>query len=185
MKTDTFIIIVSYNGMPWLSKCLSSCEPYQVIVVDNNSSDGSVAYIKKEFPNIIILQQDSNLGFGSANNIGITYALKKGAEYVFLLNQDAYLEKNTIEELVKVHKIDAEFGILSPIHLNGEGSKLDNNFRNYIAENIKLRQDILKQEFSEQVFEDYLQQLDPFKRYFYASDIKEFERNGVVFKREK
>jgi len=72
------------------------------------------------------------LGFGQANNLGMSYALKQGADYVFLLNQDAYLEKDTIEKLVEVHKKIDNFGILSPIHLNGTGTRLDRNFSHYL-----------------------------------------------------
>ncbi|WP_100615114.1 glycosyltransferase family 2 protein [Confluentibacter citreus] len=153
MQTKVFIVIVSYNGMPWLPKCLRSCNPFNIIVVDNNSSDGTVAFIQEEFPEITILQQNTNLGFGAANNIGISYALKKGAEYVFLLNQDAYLEQNTLNNLIKTHKENNSYGILSPIHLNGTGTKLDNNFSKYIKENEVLRNDALKQLFSQQIYD--------------------------------
>jgi GT2 family glycosyltransferase len=72
------------------------------------------------------------LGFGQANNIGIKYALAQGAEYVFLLNQDAYLQEGCIETLIETHKKNTAYGILSPIHLNGQGNRLDRNFSNYI-----------------------------------------------------
>ena len=153
MKTKIFIIIVSYNGMKWLSNCLKSCTPFNVIVVDNNSNDGTVTFIQKNFPEITLLQQDSNLGFGAANNIGISYALKNGADYVFLLNQDAYLEFNTVNDLIKIHKKNTDFGILSPIHLNGDGTKLDNNYSKYISLNKELQYDALKQSFSQQIYE--------------------------------
>ncbi|WP_396601595.1 glycosyltransferase family 2 protein [Algibacter sp. R77976] len=128
----TYIIIVSYNGMKWLEKCLNSCGDYNVIVVDNASTDNSVSFIKKQYSQITLLEQKANLGFGQANNLGITYALNKGADYVFLLNQDAYLKSNTISELIKVHKNNSEYAILSPIQLNGEGNKLDRNFSKYL-----------------------------------------------------
>jgi GT2 family glycosyltransferase len=153
MKINIFIVIVSYNGMQWLSKCLRSCNPFNIIVVDNNSNDGTVAFIQKNFPEIIILQQTTNLGFGAANNIGISYALKKGAEYVFLLNQDAYLEQNTLNNLIKTHKKNNAYGILSPIHLNGAGTKLDNNFSKYISINNQLQYDTLNQMFSQQIYD--------------------------------
>jgi GT2 family glycosyltransferase len=65
----------------------------------------------------------------------MSYALKQGADYVFLLNQDAYLEKETIEKLIEVHKKNQNFGILSPIHLNGKGDRLDQNFSHYVNYN--------------------------------------------------
>lgn len=118
--------------MPWLSECLENTKPYNVVVVDNKSSDETVNFIKVNYPEVTLLQQTKNLGFGQANNIGISYALKQGADYVFLLNQDAYLEKDTIEKLIAVHKKDDNFGILSPIHLNGTGDRLDKNFSHYV-----------------------------------------------------
>ncbi|SFD02542.1 glycosyltransferase family 2 protein [Algibacter pectinivorans] len=129
---DTYIIIVSYNGIKWLEKCLNSCCDYKVIVVDNASTDHTVAFIKKHFPRVILLEQQTNLGFGQANNLGISYALNEGADYVFLLNQDAYLKRDTIAELVNVHKTNSAFGVLSPIQLNGSGNKLDRNFSSYL-----------------------------------------------------
>lgn len=134
-EVKLYIIITTYNAMPWLTKCLESTKPYAVIVVDNNSTDETINFIKVNYPEIILLPQTKNLGFGQANNIGITYALKQGADYVFLLNQDAYLENDTIEKLIEVHKKDENFGILSPIHLNGTGDRLDRNFSHYVNYN--------------------------------------------------
>lgn len=121
--------------MKWLPKCLESTNQYSVIIVDNNSTDGTIDFIKSNHPDIIILEQNKNLGFGQANNIGISYSLKMGAEYVFLLNQDAYLLNNSISVLIDVHKKNDEYGILSPIHLNGSGSRLDVNFSHYLNYN--------------------------------------------------
>lgn len=90
MFNATYIIIVSYNGMPWLEKCLKSCGKFPVIIVDNSSTDETVSFVEDNFPNVILLRQALNLGFGQANNIGIRYALDIGAENVFLLNQDVF-----------------------------------------------------------------------------------------------
>ena len=130
---NLYIIIVTYNAMNWLSQCLESCDGYSVIIVDNNSTDSTVAYLKANHTDKILLEQTENLGFGMANNIGISYAIKHNAEYVLLLNQDAYLKSNTIKILVETHKTNSQFGILSPIHLNGNGKKLDKNFSYYLT----------------------------------------------------
>jgi len=147
------IVIVTYNAMPWLSKCLESTKDYAVIAVDNNSNDGTVNFINTNYPEVTLLQQTKNLGFGNANNIGISYALKNGADYVFLLNQDAYLQEGTIEKLIEVHKANRGFGILSPIHLNGSGTNLDKNFASYIKTNDTLFNDALKQTFTKSIYE--------------------------------
>lgn len=141
MLDKIFIIIVTYNGMPWIEKCLLSCDDFQVIVVDNNSKDQTVHFIKENFRKTIILEQVKNLGFGTANNIGMKYALKNDAEAVFLLNQDAYLQENTITELYSASRDNLKFGLLSPIHLNGAGDKLDFNFSNYLRQNNRFYSD--------------------------------------------
>ena len=128
----TYIVIVTYNGMPWIQKCLESCGTFPVIVVDNGSTDATVSYIKEHFPQVQIVEQEHNLGFGQGNNVGIHLALEQGAEYVFLLNQDAYLEENTIATLVSFQKKNPEYGILSPVHYNGVGDRIDENFVLYL-----------------------------------------------------
>ena len=132
MPNLTYLIIVTYNGMPWLRECLDSCKNYQVIVVDNASSDNTVCTIQNEFPQIILIQMTENLGFGQANNFGIQYALKQGAEHVFLLNQDAYIIDSCLEQLIRLQKQNSEYGILSPLHLDNSASKLEKNFFKYI-----------------------------------------------------
>ena len=122
--------------MQWLEHCLSSTAPYNVIVVDNNSTDGTVSFIKEHYSTFVLLEQNQNLGFGKANNLGMRYALDNGADAVFLLNQDAYLEKGTLEKLVKLQTDEPEYAILSPIHLNGKGDKLDLNFSKYMNQGI-------------------------------------------------
>ena len=129
-----YIIIVTYNAMQWLSKTLSSIPAeFSVVIVDNNSSDKTLDFIKNNYPQITVLPQSENLGFGKANNLGISYALNKGAEYVFLLNQDAYLHPRTIEKLLDAHKSNPQLGIISPLHLNGNGDNLDVGFLNAIT----------------------------------------------------
>lgn len=132
MKTS--IIIVTYNGMKWISKCLASIPTeFSVIVVDNNSTDGTVQFIHQNYPQFIIFEGKQNLGFGQANNRGISYALQQNADYVYLLNQDAYLEEDTIQKLINIHQQYPEYGILSPIHTNAKKNRLDKNFTNYLS----------------------------------------------------
>lgn len=128
MKVIT--VIVTYNGINWIEKCLQSiANQSQVIVVDNNSADTTVELITKNFPQVKVLPQDKNLGFGVANNIGISHALGLGAEAVFLLNQDAYAQEKCIDNLIDICKKNPEFGIISPVHLNGDGTALDYSFQ--------------------------------------------------------
>jgi len=135
MKTS--VIIVTYNGMKWIKDCLESILkssiPIDIITVDNYSSDGTVEFIKSNFPQVNLIDQKENLGFGKANNIGISLALKTSSDYVFLLNQDAFIEEDTIEKLIEMSQKHLEYGILSPVHADGSGTKLDESFYYYIS----------------------------------------------------
>jgi GT2 family glycosyltransferase len=79
------------------------------------------------------MKLNSNLGFGKANNIGFEFALSNAYDHVFLLNQDAWVARGSIGDLVRLQQENAEYGIVSPIHLNGDGESLDNLFGKYIS----------------------------------------------------
>ncbi len=132
-----FVIIVTYNGEKWIDKCFSSLRnstiPLKTIVIDNNSSDDSVANLKLNYPEVHVINNAKNLGFGKANNIGFVEAVKLNADYVFLLNQDAWVMPDTIEKLINVQLAHPEYYILSPLHLEGTGTKLDLAFSTYIS----------------------------------------------------
>lgn len=133
-EIKVFVVIVTYNGMKWIAKCLASIPTeFSVIIVDNNSTDGTVQFIHQNYSNTILFQEKENLGFGQANNKGMGYALQQGSDYVYLLNQDAYLNEDTIYKLISVHKKHPKYGILSPIHTNASQTKLDARFSNYVG----------------------------------------------------
>ena len=123
-----FVIIVTYKGHQWYERCFTSLRnseyPVQTIVIDNASNDGTVEYIREHFPEIHLIESKENLGFGRANNIGMRYALDHGCEYVFLLNQDTWIEPSSINELVKIHQQYPEYGVLSPMHVTADKKAL-------------------------------------------------------------
>ena len=123
-----FPIIVTYKGHRWYDQCFGSLRqstiPVQTIVVDNASNDGTVEYIKENYPEIHLIESKENLGFGKANNIAMRYALDHGCDYVFLLNQDAWIEPDTLENLVAIHRRHPEYGILGPVQVNAERTKV-------------------------------------------------------------
>lgn len=136
-----FVIVVTYNGMHWIKACidslLASTIKVSIVIVDNNSTDNTVAFVKehyKEAP-IFMVASNKNLGFGLANNMGIKHALKNNADFLFLLNQDAFVEKDTIENLVDLASKNKDYGIISPIHTNGDGTLLDDSFLYYTRRN--------------------------------------------------
>lgn len=129
------VIIVSYNFEPWLERCLGSLRhsfyPVDTVVIDNGSTDQTIQRIRKDYPEIRLLPQNKNLGFGRANNIGMQIALAEGYDFVFLLNQDAWIDSNTIGKLVELSQSHPQYGILSPVHLTGKGDKPDPGFGYY------------------------------------------------------
>lgn len=128
---NVYCIIVTYNAMKWVDKCLKSLRTssikVQPIIIDNCSEDETVNYISKNFPETHLIINKKNRGFGQANNQGIEYAYKQGATHFFLLNQDAWIYEDTIKNLVEI-QVKYDIAIVSPIHLNGQGTKLDFNY---------------------------------------------------------
>ncbi|WP_395059018.1 glycosyltransferase family 2 protein [Flavobacterium sp.] len=140
MNKKVFVIIVTYNGSKWIEKCINSLlhstYPVGIVVIDNCSTDNSVELLK-QFPQIHLIQSKENLGFGKANNIGIDYALKNNADYVFLLNQDTWIFDDTILNLVAVVQKNSSFGIVSPMHFSGDEKTLDEGFVTYYNRKIE------------------------------------------------
>ena len=100
--SDVAVIIVSYNTKELTLKCIESIYEktqnvnFEVVVVDNNSQDGSPDAIAEKFPDIKVIKNNENLGFGKANNVGIEQSQSK---YVFLLNPDTILKNNAVKIL--------------------------------------------------------------------------------------
>jgi GT2 family glycosyltransferase len=132
-----YTIVITYNGSKWIDKCfgnlVNSSIPLRILAIDNGSTDNTPSIIQKKFPQVEIIETKENLGFAKANNIGIKYALNHNADYVFLLNQDAWIENDTIEKLLDTFQKNKQIGIASPVHLNGSKTNLDSGFVNYIS----------------------------------------------------
>ncbi|MDR1526528.1 MAG: glycosyltransferase family 2 protein [Dysgonamonadaceae bacterium] len=132
-QDKTLAVVVTCNGVRWLDKCLGSLRnatlPVRTIVVDNASSDDTVCSVREHYPEAVLIENKTNQGFGRANNTGIRIALKKGAEFIYLLNQDAWVEPDVVEQLVRLMESHPDYGILSPMHYAGDGISLDEGFR--------------------------------------------------------
>jgi len=112
------IVVVNWNGKELLKNCLSSLdgtdyEDFDVIVVDNGSTDGSVEMVREEFSFVGLVLNTRNLGFAKANNQGMKRALMNGADYVFLLNNDTeIIHKNWLKNLIEVAESSSKIGIV-------------------------------------------------------------------------
>lgn len=137
-----YIIIVTYNAIKWAERCFSSLRkssvPVHTIVIDNGSTDGTQDFIKTNYPEVDFIQSPENLGFGKANNIGIEKAYKAGADFFYLMNQDAWVFEDSFEKMLEAYNQypnKEEIGIISPMHLDGSEKKLDRHFDIYLGRN--------------------------------------------------
>ena len=153
-------IIVSYNFTRWIKPCLESLShsdyPTDVLVIDNGSQDDTVPTIRDAYPHVRLIANGENLGFGQANNIGMRLALEEGYDAVFLLNQDAWMAPDSIGFLAAQAEKHPEYGILSPVHLNGTGNRLDHGFASYVHQTDPARiphdQDVIEAPFINAAF---------------------------------
>ncbi|MEP1062456.1 MULTISPECIES: glycosyltransferase family 2 protein [Cyanophyceae] len=119
------IILVNYNGAEVVLDCLRSLlqflhtVPYEIIVVDNASTDSSAALIAQHFPTVKLIIQAENRGFGAGNNVGATEA--KG-EFLFLLNTDTLLTSDVLPPLIMLMKEYPSVGIIGTKLLNADGT---------------------------------------------------------------
>jgi GT2 family glycosyltransferase len=132
MKPEILTIVVTYNAMKWLDRCLGSLSesevPTDVIVIDNGSVDGTCEYIAGNYPDVLLTRSEENLGFGKANNVGFRYALEHQYRYVYLMNQDAWVYKDTLSVLTSAMDSDSSIGILSPMQMTASGDRPDMRF---------------------------------------------------------
>lgn len=130
------IIILNYNGRKFLHPCLSSLaqlnyppEKIETIVIDNHSSDDSVSYLKRAFPEVTLFKSDQNLGFAKGNNLGAQMA---GGEYLAFLNNDTKVDPNWLIAIIEMMRRDQPIfaggslvlNIDQPTQIHSYGSKL-------------------------------------------------------------
>ena len=114
MKIDVSVIIVNYKTPKLLKSCINSIYDktvgvnFEIIVVDNNSSDGSDKLIQTHFPDVIYVQSESNLGFGKGNNFGLKRARGRN---IFFLNSDTLLINNAIKILSDYLDLNSRVGV--------------------------------------------------------------------------
>ena len=130
MSVDLSIIIVNWNGIEFLPACLKSIVEnpptvsFEIVLVDNDSSDASVARLKSDEAEKLLgetaftlVESRENLGLGRANNLAIE---KSGAPFVFLLNPDTLVKPQAIDRLLETLRADAKIGLVAPKLLNAD-----------------------------------------------------------------
>lgn len=132
------VVIVSYNGAQWIGGCIRSVldgpAAAHVILVDNASTDGTCESVAKEFPAVELVVLDQNIGFGRGNNVGIRMALQRGARYVLLLNQDAFVGPETLSALNSFMDANPDVGVCTPLHCSPDETRLDlRTYRGYLG----------------------------------------------------
>lgn len=114
------IIIVNWNGLSVTDECLQSLEKldypnFNITLVDNGSSDGSVAFFKKHHPKADVIALKTNTGFTGGNNTGIRKALKEKADYVLLLNNDTIVsEPAFLSKMIEACEANSRIGMACP-----------------------------------------------------------------------
>jgi len=117
---STTIIILNWNGLEDTIECLQSIynldyDNFSVVVVDNASDKDPSQILKENFPTITVIRNQENIGYAGGNNVGIQYALTQNVEYVWLLNNDATVEPNTLRKLIHTAEQNKTAGLLSPL----------------------------------------------------------------------
>lgn len=160
------IIILNWNGKEDTIECLESLREitypnYEILLVDNGSTDGSVKCFSERYPEIEIIENRRNLGYAEGNNVGIRRALEKGVDYVLLLNNDTVVDPEFLGELVKVVESDKRIGIVGPIvyyygtqnRIQSAGAKICWNTGN---QKISMLNEIDVGQFKEMIEVDYV-----------------------------
>ncbi|MDB5999980.1 MAG: hypothetical protein JWP52_1679 [Rhizobacter sp.] len=127
-KPRVSVVIVSWNAVGYLRRCLASLRETRVsdgedcvaeiIVVDNQSSDGSPDMVKREFPEVTLVHAGSNLGFGRANNVGFA---RVGSPFVALVNSDALVHAGCLQSLRDYLVAQPRAGLVGPLVFGGDG----------------------------------------------------------------
>jgi GT2 family glycosyltransferase len=113
-------VVVNWNGWADTSGCLASLllQEYpalRVVVVDNGSTDDSVGRIRAQFPQVLVIEAGKNLGFPGGSNLGIERAVKDGAEFVWLLNNDTVAPPDTCAKLVAKARREPKAGLIGSV----------------------------------------------------------------------
>lgn len=118
-EPSVYIVLLNWNGWQDTHKCACSLrrmeyQNWRLVIVDNGSTNDSVERLKEAHPEVPILETRNNLGFAAGNNVGIRFALKEGADYVFVLNNDTTVFPNAISEFVRFAEQHPAAALMGP-----------------------------------------------------------------------
>lgn len=127
-----YIVILNYNGYKDTEKCVESLRKiqytnYKIVIVDNASKDNSAELIKKNLKDCTLIEAKDNTGFAGGNNVGADYAIKEGAEYVLILNNDTTVKEDFLIKLVEEFDKDEKLAVAVP-KVYYEGTSRVNTF---------------------------------------------------------
>jgi len=112
------VVVVTYDAMPWIERCLESVRGNEVIVVDHGSRDGTLELVRERFPEVRVIQQE-NRGMGGGNNAGMRAAQGR---YTFLLNSDAWVVGDALDRLAAYLDTHPAVAVAGPRLTNPDGS---------------------------------------------------------------
>jgi GT2 family glycosyltransferase len=116
---SVLIVVVCFNRVADTLACLASLANliyarYEVLVIDNASSDGTVEQVRARFPEHVVLETGANLGYAGGNNLGLRRAIAQGYDYALLLNNDAEVAAGSLEALIAAAEGDPSVGLAGP-----------------------------------------------------------------------
>ena len=115
---DVSAVVVTYNALPWLERCLESVRGVETVVVDHGSTDGTVAFVRERFPEVALVEEE-NLGLAYGWNTGVA---RTSGRYVLLLNADAWLDEGALDALVAFADGNPRAAVVGPRLRNPDGT---------------------------------------------------------------
>ena len=170
MKKTLTIIIVSWNVCEDVIQCIESIyknppsSSYEIILVDNASSDDTILRVRERFPKVILIENTQNMGFAAANNRGIQRA---NGEYVFFLNPDTIILQNSLDKLIAFMKVHPDVGLCGPQILNSD---------------MTIQRSVRKFPTFKAIFYRFtiLKYLGLFRKYFYQWTMRDFDHKKEI-----
>jgi GT2 family glycosyltransferase len=112
-------VVVTYNALPWIQRCLESLRGCETIVVDHGSTDGTLELVDRRFPDTLVLRRE-NRGYGAGLNAGMEVA---SGDFFLLLNSDAWAEEGALDSLLLFAEAHPRAGLVGPRARNPDGTR--------------------------------------------------------------